>query len=115
MKNTLICAIFADDKFLSWTYGMFMQLVDFPKIYSKTDSQMNTILKNFNSKIEKLKEVSNLNRSIPAFTLIDESQNKDKINLAQYNKFQLAFYFVNEDFKIEEIDKTKPDKLIDYE
>lgn len=48
----IVFAIFGDDKFISWTYGMFTQLVTKPKLYGYSQEQINTCTRNFRSKIK---------------------------------------------------------------
>lgn len=48
----IVFAIFGDDKFISWTYGMFTQLVTRPKLYGYSQEQIKTCTRNFKSKIK---------------------------------------------------------------
>lgn len=98
-KDNLVCAIFGDGKFTSWTYGMFMQLVSSPKIYNNTDRMMEVIISNFKSKIKHLKEESNINFKNPLANLIvNDSQNGDKNKLNNYNEFEIRFYKTDMDY-----------------
>jgi len=53
-KNQIVFAIFGDSKFIAWTYGVFMQLVRFPKVYDESDRQIEIVLSNFESKISQI-------------------------------------------------------------
>lgn len=106
MKN--ICfAYFADNKFIGWYSDSFGTITEnSPKIYTNTDSQIDTITANFKYKLSKLKEESNLakNPILQELSPLDNSLNKDKKFLSQYKEVELRvvdcpFYDgVNPDF-----------------
>ena len=92
MKNSIAFALFGDGKFISWTYGLFVQLTDRPKVYPDTEEQIQIVVSNFKTKIRKLHEVSELGNILPQLILIDSGQNKDKEQLSQYKEFELKMY-----------------------
>lgn len=51
-RQNIVFAIFGDDKFISWTYGMFTQLVKYPKLYGNSQGQIATCQSNFRSKMK---------------------------------------------------------------
>lgn len=89
-KDKMIFAIFGDGEFISWTYGIFMQLVDVPKVYSHSESQINTVVSNFRSKIRNLNTSSELGLAI-----IDSGQNSEKKTLSKYKEFDLRMYLID--------------------
>ena len=78
MSKNVIFAIFGDNQFIAWTYGMFTQLVKYPKIYDNSERQVEVVLTNAKSKIRRLKEDSNLAHINPTLSIIDAGQNREK-------------------------------------
>lgn len=114
-KNKVIFSIFGDNQFIAWTYGMFTQLVKFPKVYENSEKQINIVINNAKSKIRRLKEKSSLNLIVPGLGVIDEGQNREKDILENYTTFELGIYHCEEDkLTPEYIEKIKllPDKKI---
>jgi len=114
-KENVIFAIFGDNQFIAWTYGMFTQLVKYPKIYGNSERQIEVVLTNAKSKIRRLKEASNLANINPALSIIDAGQNREKGKLENYKTFELGIYYCNEaDITPEYLEtiKLSPDKKI---
>lgn len=110
MRKSICFAYFADGQFIGWyvdSLGTIRKTG--PKIYGYTPEQVETIRTNFNYKIKKLKEASNLATvtNNPGLALLDNSLNNDKENLSQYQEIELRivecpFYDgPNPDFNIE--------------
>jgi hypothetical protein len=116
MSNSkVIFAIFGDNQFIAWTYGMFTQLVRFPKIYGNSENQIDIVTNNAKSKIRKLKEKSTYALINPGLGVIDEGQNREKNILENYTTFELGVYYCEEaDLNTEYLEKIKlsPDKKI---
>lgn len=116
MSNSkVIFAMFGDNQFIAWTYGMFTQLVKFPKVYGNSEYQIDIVTNNAKSKIRKLKEKSTFALINPGLVLIDERQNKEKNILEDYTTFELGVYYCEEaDLTPEYLEKIKlsPDKKI---
>lgn len=114
MNKEIIFAIFGDGKFISWTYGLFMQLTTYPKVYNESDRQIEVVLSNFKSKIRRLQEVSNFNDKVEGLDIIDNSQNKEKEILSKYTNFELKMYYL-ENSDLEAVDLDKPVKTFIYQ
>lgn len=95
-KNKVVFAIFGNGNFISWTYGMFTQLVDFPKIYDESEKQIEVVVKNFYSKIRKIKNPINLSQYHPGFKLVDLGSEHDNSILSNYSEFELKMYYIGD-------------------
>ncbi len=90
MKKSIRFAYFGDNNFIGWYGDSFGSIVKTsPKIYGYSKEQIATIQGNLTYKMSKLKEESNIGSSNPAFAIIDNSLNRDKTNLLNYNEVEL--------------------------
>lgn len=115
--DNMVCAIFADGKFVSWTYGAFMQLVEEPKIYKCSDEQIKIIFGNFNYKIKRLEEQSKLNfYNTKGNEIINAGQNADKYALLRHKNFELRVYRTSHTYEtwVDDVDKDSPYKVFKY-
>lgn len=114
-NKNVIFAMFGDNQFIAWTYGLFTQLVKFPKVYGNSEYQIGIVTDNAKSKIRRLKEKSAFALIKPGLALIDEGQNREKNILEDYTTFELGVYYCEEaDLTPEYLEKIKlsPDKKI---
>ena len=115
-KRKSVCfAYFGDGKFLGWyadTSGSIRS--NSPKVYPYKESQVQVIRTNFQRKMKRLNEPSDLGKLHPGLSIMDEGLNADKTNLLQYQVVELRmvecpFYDgPNPDF-----DKVAYDKLVE--
>lgn len=103
MKN--ICfAYYGDDKFLGWYGDSFGSIVkSSPKIYRNSKEQLEVISKNFNYKLRKLREKSQLGLIDIRLGIIDSGVNEDKDILSNYEDVELRLV------ECPEYDGTNPD------
>lgn len=109
-KNKIVFALFGDGKFISWTYGMFTQLVNYPKVYNESDHQIEIVQKNFYSKIRRINKESEFHKS-PGFEgmiIVDQGQNKESDILRNYSNFELRMYYLPDSEDVSEIDLDIP-------
>lgn len=71
-KKPIVFAIFGDEKFISWTYGMFTQLVKHPKLYGNSQDQINTCNSNFDSKLKRYYENKPVEELVDNVDIIDK-------------------------------------------
>ena len=117
IKNKIVFALFGDNNFVAWTYGLFTQLVDYPKVYSESERQIDVVVSNFNSKIKRRFENSDLLSKMPnapGLSVIDNSQNKERDILCNFKEFELRMYYLPESENLSEIDLEKPVKSFGY-
>jgi hypothetical protein len=92
MREKCICfAYFGDGKFLGWYADSFGSIrKDSPKIYGDSKEQIETIIKNFNYKLSKIKEQSkiDLHNSLGS-ALLNNSLNSDSNELFKYKEIEL--------------------------
>ena len=116
MKNKIVFALFGDGKFISWTYGMFTQLVDYPKVYTESNRQIEVVQKNFYSKIKRINKESEFHKNpgLEEMIIVDQSQNKESKILSGYSNFELRMYYLPESENVLEIDLDIPVIRIPY-
>lgn len=115
-KNKIVFALFGDGKFISWTYGMFTQLVNYPKVYTESQHQIEIVQKNFYSKIERINKESEFHKN-PGFEgmiIVDQSQNKESDILRNYSNFELRMYYLPDSEDVSEINLDMPIIRIPY-
>lgn len=110
MENKIVFALFGDGKFISWTYGMFTQLVDYPKVYTESNHQIEIVQKNFYSKIKRINKKSELHKNpgLEGMIIVDQSQNKESEILSGYSNFELRMYYLPDSKDVSEINLDVP-------
>ena len=110
MEHKIVFALFGDGKFISWTYGMFMQLVNYPKVYTESQHQIEVVQKNFYSKIKRINKESKLGEleGLAGLTIVDYGENKESDILRNYSNFELRMYYLPDSEDVSEIDLDIP-------
>jgi len=110
MEKNICFAYYADNQFIGWYGGTFGPVSNIPKVYTDSESQIDTITKNFNYKLKKindstleeyLSKADNVNLAIQGLTF--SSQDLLKGKKVELRIVECPFYDgPNPDFKVEE-------------